>query len=161
MDSLLKELASIDAGINLGNTYTDFFGHADDLKSLCPNIVSLQRQASSITNFCEANFLPLNMEKLDLLCLSNNQSPNDLYINLNGKQIQCSLVVRCLSTYWMHNLSPETSIEKNISKARKAYFALGSTGFTATFYISLQSLHPKFLKCACSESVSMVVKTVS
>ena len=28
----------------------------------------------------------------------------------------------------MHNLSPNTSIEKNISKARKAYFALGSFG---------------------------------
>ena len=63
-----------------------------------------------------------------MLCLSNNQSPKDLCINLNGKQIQSSPVVICLGTYWMYNLSPKTSIEKNISKARKAYFALGFIG---------------------------------
>ena len=126
MDSLLKELAAIDVGINLGITYTSSFGHVDDLRSLMPKYYVLAT-ASINHHFCEANVLQLNMEKLDLLCLSNDQSPNDLCINLNGKQIHSSPVVRCLSTYCIHNLTPKTSIE-NILKVHNAYFALGSIG---------------------------------
>ena len=35
---------------------------------------------------------------------------------------------RCLGVQWQHNLSASESVKVNISKARKAFFSLGSTG---------------------------------
>ena len=60
MDSLLTELANSAAGISINGIYTGSFGHADDIRSVTPNLISLQKQADIVRSFTERYSLTLN-----------------------------------------------------------------------------------------------------
>ena len=64
MDALLTELVDANAGLSVNGIYTGSLGHADDLRSITPNLVSLQKQAEIVKAFTEKNSLTLNAEKL-------------------------------------------------------------------------------------------------
>ena len=72
MDSLLTELQNEDAGVFI---YAGSLGHADDLRSVTPSLLGVQKQANIVELFTERNGLKLNTEKLELLAMSDGNSP--------------------------------------------------------------------------------------
>ena len=57
MDALLTELVDANAGLSVNGIYTGSLGHADDLRSITPNLVSLQKQAEIVKAFTERRTL--------------------------------------------------------------------------------------------------------
>ena len=128
MDSLLTELQRADVGVSINGIYTGSLGHADDLRSITPNLASIQKQANIVKSFTESNGLKLNTGKLELLAMSDGNSPSNCEVPIGATSVVSSNTAKCLGVTWTHNLSPKVSIELNIQKARRAYFALGSLG---------------------------------
>ena len=71
MDFLLVELANANCGVSVHDIYTGFFRHADDLRSVAANLLFIQQQASIVESLTEINFLKLNMDKLEILEMTN------------------------------------------------------------------------------------------
>ena len=63
MDSLLTELQNEDAGVSMNGIYAGSLGHADDLRSVTPTLLGVQKQADIMKSFTERNGLNLNTEK--------------------------------------------------------------------------------------------------
>ena len=103
-------------------------GHADDLRSVTPSLLSLEKQVDIIQSFTQANSLTLNLEKLELLVMSKAQKPPECTISLQECEISSSATATCLGVVWSYNLLPQAVIESNINKARRALFGLGSLG---------------------------------
>ena len=76
------------------------------------------------------NGLKLNTEKLELLAMSEGNSPPDCAVQIGSNSVTSSSSARCLGVMWTHNLSPKESIESNIKKAHRAFFALGLLGIS-------------------------------
>ena len=55
--------------------YAGSLGHADNLRSVTTNLVGIQKQTDIVKSFTERNGLKLNMERLELLTMSNGNSP--------------------------------------------------------------------------------------
>ena len=72
MDSLLITLANAEAGVSIKEIYTGSLCHADDLRSIAPNLSSLEKQVDIIQSFTHAHSLTLNLDKLDLLAMSRS-----------------------------------------------------------------------------------------
>ena len=129
IDSLLRELENANAGISVNGIYAGSFGHADDLRSVAPNLMCVERQAEIVESFTNRNGLKLNLDKLELLPMhqgKNLESGDELRIG--SISVRVSRNPRCLGVIWSHDLSPKQSVEANIKKAHKAFFALGSLG---------------------------------
>ena len=114
INSWLSQLADAKCGISLGNIYTGSFGHADDLRSITTNLVSLQHQAEIVQQFTEDNFLKLNLDKLELLPMSSSQVPHECSIRIGTYTVPSSTSAKCLGFIWSSNLFPKASIEQNI-----------------------------------------------
>ena len=74
--------------------------------------------------FCTANSLTL---KTEAVAFTNGPHILDT-IYVAGQFIQAQPSVKCLGVWLQHDLSPRRSIEENIAKARKAFFATGALG---------------------------------
>ena len=58
-----------------------------------------------------------------------SQTPTDsIQVEIGENQITTSKSARCLGVQWRRDLSANDSVNINISKARRAFFRLGSTG---------------------------------
>ena len=57
MESLLFELANANCGVSVQQIYTGSFGHADDLRCVASNLLSVEQQASIVKSFTDRNFL--------------------------------------------------------------------------------------------------------
>ncbi len=79
-------------------------------------------------SFTENISLKLNVEKLELLAISDGSLPEENGIQIGSNLITPSSSAKCLGVIWSHDLSPKKSIEFNINKARRAFFAQGSLG---------------------------------
>ena len=112
-----------------GSIYAGSFGHADDLRSVTTNLVSIQRQAEIVHKFIITinKFLTLNLDKLKLLPMSSGLSSEECS---GSHTVSSSTSVKCLGVIWSSNLSPKAAIEHNIHKARRAFFATGALGTT-------------------------------
>ena len=64
IDSLLVDLESSGTGALLNSVYLGSLGHADDVRSISPNIALLEQQASIVKKFTMDNGLRLNTDKL-------------------------------------------------------------------------------------------------
>ena len=128
MDSLLIDLAHAEAGVSINGIYTGSLCHADDLRSIAPNMAALEKQVDIIKSFTEANSLKLNLDKLELLEMSRGLQPPECTLSIGTNSVSSTATAKCLGTIWSHNMSPKFSIENNINKARRAFFGLGSLG---------------------------------
>ena len=128
IDSLLVMLANAEAGVSIGGIYVGSLGHADDLRSVTPSLLSLEKQVDIIQSFNQANSLTLNLEKLELFAMSKAQKPPECTLSLQECEISSSATATCLGVVWSYNLSPQATIQSNINKARGAFFGLGSLG---------------------------------
>jgi hypothetical protein len=128
MDSLLADLAQANWGISIKGVYTGSFGHADDVRSVAADLMSIKKQASIVKSFAELNLLTLNLDKLEILEMTGGKVSCMQPIQIDTECISPSESSKCLGVVWMHNLSPKQSITLNINKACRAFFALGSLG---------------------------------
>ena len=120
MDSLLCRL-SIN-GITIGSA-----AHADDIRSTSNSIADLQDQGAIIEQFSLDNSLKLNASKTELIKFSANAFISE-GTQLTSHLISTQTTANCLGYWWHTNFSPAKSIAENISKSRRAFFALGSIG---------------------------------
>ena len=111
MNTLIQKLRSISCGASLQGIYTGTAIHADDVRCIAPNVQSLLTQSSEIQSR-----------------ISQIPSKESTQVKIGKDVIAPSRSARCLGVQWQHNLSASESVKVNISKARKAFFSLGSTG---------------------------------
>ena len=62
------------------------------------------------------------MSKTEIVHLSCPQDTVDLY----SQEVEIKQDAKCLGVWWSKDLSSKKSIEENIRKARRAFFALGA-----------------------------------
>ena len=123
VDPLLVTLADTEEGVSIRGVHTGSLCHADDLRSVTSNLSFLEKQVDIIQSFTSENSLTLNIEKLELLAMSD--------LTVQQRTISSSAMASCLDVVWSHNLSSKASIDSNINKARRA-FGLGSPGIMAS-----------------------------
>ena len=103
MDSILTELQSADTGLSINGIYAGSIGHADDLRSVTPRLVGVQKQADVMKSFTEWNGLILNTEKLELLAISDGNSPSDCTAEICSISVTSSSTARCLGVMWTYS----------------------------------------------------------
>ena len=107
IDSLLKDLANANSGIAIKGIYTGSLGHADDLRSVTPNLHSLQKQAEIVKSFTEKNSRTLNVDKLDLLAMASSSQAHDCEILIGSTRVTSKnhYESRCVGVIWTQDLS--------------------------------------------------------
>ena len=98
--------------------------HADDICAISNFPEAAEIQGRCIGAFCTANSLTLNTSKTEAVAFTNGSHILDT-IYMAGQSIQTQPSVKCLGVWLQH---PRRSIEENIAKARKAFFATGALG---------------------------------
>ena len=107
-------------GLTIGSA-----AHADDIRSVSTTIDDLQSQGKLIEQFAQNNAVKLNTSKTELVSFSTRGFHPE---ELAGQSIATQPTAKCLGYWWHTNFSPVKSIQENICKACRAYFALGSIG---------------------------------
>ena len=96
---------------------------ADDLRTIAESKEAVKKQASVISTFAKAVKLKLNSSKVEVLRISRKKHDPEV-IQLGDIQLPITSAVKCLGVWWQYNLSASRAVLENISKARKAFFAL-------------------------------------
>ena len=65
------------------------------------------------------------MSKTEIVHLSCHSLPQDT-VDLYSQEVEIKHDAKCLGVWWSKDLSSKKSIEENIRKARRAFFALGA-----------------------------------
>ena len=127
MDSLLKQLEATGQGLHLFGLDVGSTAHADDIRAVssCPDAARVQ--GNCVRSFCAANSLSLNTSKTEAVTFSRGPFTSHT-VEVDYSIIQTQSHAKCLGVWWQHDLNPSRSVEENISKARRAFFALGSIG---------------------------------
>ena len=128
MNPLLLTLEASGLGLSVNNLYGGAYLHADDIRTLASTASTLQAQISEVLKFTSNNFLQLNPAKCEIISFAQHNTVHDPVCEIEGKQLPASGTAKCLGYSWNHNLSAKPSIEHNILKARKSFFAYGSLG---------------------------------
>ena len=127
MNSLLKKMRNSNKGGSLHGTFVGITVHADDVRSIAPNIQSVISQSSDILSFTTDLGLKLNTSKLELIQMSQTTS-KPIEIAIADHILTTKSSASCLGVKRRSDLSARDSVNTNILKARKAFFGLGSTG---------------------------------
>ena len=126
MNPLLQRMRQLNIGGSLHGIFAGSAIHADDICCIAPSVDSVIAQSSVINSFTTDVGLKLNTSKLEIIQLS--QTPTEpLQITLGCNTISTKCSASCLGVQWLCNLSAKESVNANIAKARKVFFALGST----------------------------------
>ena len=127
MDPLLKTLEASGLGLSVNNLFCGAYLHADDIRTLTTSVSSLQAQISEVVNFTSDNFMQLNPTKCEIVSFAQCNRVENPVCDIEGQPLPSSST-KCLGYLWNHDLSARPSIEHNILKARKSFFAYGSMG---------------------------------
>ena len=103
IDSLLVDLESSGTGAFINGVYLGSLGHADDLRSISPNVVLLEQQASIVMKFIQDNGLQLNMDKFELQEFSKLK-PTPRIMSVGDTSITFASNATCLGVTWSHDL---------------------------------------------------------
>lgn len=128
MDPLLELLESSGLGLCVNGLYGGAYLHADDVRTLSASVSSLQAQINIVLNFAKGNFLQLNPSKCEIVSFSQSNNIQHPICEIEGEVLQASGTAKCLGYQWNHDLSAKPSVEYNVTKARKSFFAYGSMG---------------------------------
>ena len=145
MDRLLKEMRAERYGLSISQTYMGTAIHADDLRTIAESKEVVSKQAYIVSTFAKAVNLKLNSSKVEVLRISWKKHDPEV-IPLGDLQLSTTSAVKCLGVWWQYNMSASGAVPENISKARKAFFALGGTG---TFHGSLNPLCGRSIYESC------------
>ena len=128
MDSLLQELQrGGGGGLSIYGLSIGAAAHADDIRCVSNSVEGLQKQFSVIQTFSKDNAIRINLAKTEVVRFSAQQCTTE-DIELGDQPLAVRPAAKCLGYWWHSTFSPAKSIDENIAKARRAYFALGSIG---------------------------------
>ena len=145
MDQLLKQLREKKYGLSVCQTFAGAAIHADDLRTTASSKEVMGHQAREIANFTKDNHLKLNASKLEVVRVSRHRKDPER-LEIASAEIQTTLAAKCLGVWWQYNLSASRAVHENVSKARKAFFALGNIG---AFHGSLNPLSSRSIFETC------------
>ena len=145
MDQLLKQLKEKKCGLSVCQTYAGAAIHADDLRTSAASKEVMCDQARVIKKFAEDNHLKLNASKLEVVRVSRHRRDPER-LELAGVVTETAAAAKCLGVWWQYNLSASRAVHENVSKARKAFFALGNIG---VFHGSLNPLSGRSIFETC------------
>ena len=128
MKPLLLILEASHLGLSMNNLYGGTYLHTDDIRTLATSASTLQAQISDVLKFTSNNFLQINPAKNEIVSFAQRNSVDDPVCEIEEKLLPASGTAKCLGHLWNHNLSAKPSIEHNVLKARKSFFAYGSMG---------------------------------
>ena len=128
MDKLLLLLKESSAGLSIGGLYLGGASHADDVRAIASSASAAEEQSQFIQNFAIENGLKLNHEKTEIVRISQSKSSENHQLQILDLTIETVPHATCLGYTWSHNLSAKQGVEANINKARRQFFALGSSG---------------------------------
>ena len=149
IDPLLKTLRDNNAGLSVYGTYIGGAAHADDLRTATATKNSIIQQVDIIEEFTSANHLKLNSSKTEIIKISRN-FPDPEPIQVSNWDVTTVASAKCLGVWWQFNLSALRAVQENISKARRAFFALGEIG---AFQGSLNPLSASSIYESCVISI--------
>ena len=124
MDSLLRDFRWSNIGLSVSGSFVGGAAHADDIRTVASSSSVLQIQANIINQFTTTNSLKLNTSKTEVVRFSKSTFLEGSVI-LNDESIDFVPEAKCLGVWWNHNLSAHKSVNENICKARRAFFAFG------------------------------------
>ena len=127
MDSLLHSLDATHQGLSRLGLNMGSSAHADDIRVVGPFGDAVSRLGACINSFCNTNLLKLNGNKTEAVTFSMGNPPYTT-IQLASNTITPQPQIKCLGIWWRRDMSPCSSVEENISKARRAFFATCSLG---------------------------------
>ena len=115
MNSLLQRMRNLDCGGSIHGTFAGTAIHADDIRSITPNVHLVVSQSSEINSFVTNVGVKLNASKLEMVQIS--QKPKDsIQITICDHVLTTKKSARCLEIQWQSNLSVSESINVNIHK---------------------------------------------
>ena len=97
--------------------------YADNIRTVAISVKAAEEQGAQISKFVSNHGLGLNKSKTEVVKFSTNTTSCDESINL----MESSIYI-LLGYIWDRSLSAKSAVKDNISRARKLFFALGSTG---------------------------------
>ena len=127
IDSILKSLCATHQGLSYFGLDMGFSAQADDICIVSSFADAACHMGACINSICSANMIKLNANKTEAVSFSTGCIPHTT-LQIASNTIQSQLQVKCLGYWWQHDLSPNKSVEDNIAKARRAFFATGSLG---------------------------------
>ena len=101
--------------------------HADDLRTTATSLNTVCKQDAVINSFVSDSCLKLNSTKCEVLRISP-YSHETTVVPIGNSNISTSDAAKCLGVWWNSSLSAKHSVMENISKARRAFVALGRLG---------------------------------
>ena len=128
MDKLLSQLKETSSGTSLCGLYLGGAAHADDVRTIASSASVAEEQGQIIYNFSLENGLKLNSTKTEIVKISQSKNHEQVSLHLLNHRIETTPHAVCLGYMWSHNLSAKQGIKLNINKARRQFFALGSSG---------------------------------
>ena len=128
IDALLLQLKESRCGSSICGLYLGGSAHADDIRAVSNSLTSAEEQGMMISQFSARNGLQLNCEKTEVVKIARTNYHECDQLSLPDAIVQTAPQATCLGYRWSHNLSAKPNVEANISKARRQFFALGSSG---------------------------------
>ena len=128
MDKLLNQLRECSAGTSVHGLYLGGAAHVDDIRVLASSASIAEEQGLMISDFASQNGLHLNNEKTEVVKISKSNNDKSELLHLPGHAVETIPQAVCLGYLWSDNLSARRGVRSNISKARRQFFALGSSG---------------------------------
>ena len=125
MDKLLHTMCGGPHDLTLTGLSVGCSAHADDIRTCCIGVDNINKQANDINMFVSASSLALNTAKTEIVHLSRHALPQES-IDVIDKTVTTKKEAKCLGVWWSQDLSSNKSVEENINKARRAFFALGA-----------------------------------
>ena len=128
MDKLLQRLKETSAGVSLCGLYLGGAAHADDVRAIATSATVAEQQSQIIQSFATCHGLKFNSDKSEVVKISQSNSRGQNQLQLTHHSTNTVPQAICLGYHWSHDLSAKPSVESNINKARRQFFALGSSG---------------------------------
>ena len=101
--------------------------HADNLRSTTASAEAISQQNAVINQFDRDSCLSLNTKKTEIVKISPFYY-EEAIVQLESHTLPTANAAKCLGVWCNSSLSARHSIHENISKARRAFFALGRLG---------------------------------
>ena len=128
MDELFHRLSEKDCGASICQLFLGGAAHADDVRSIATSKFVAEAQGAIISDFSSENGLHLNRAKTEIVKVSNSTFSTPEHLPLVDSTVTTLPQAKCLGFLWSSTLSAKPGIDHNINKARKQFFALGSSG---------------------------------
>ena len=106
----------------------------------------MDSQVALVKAFAKENLLKLNVSKSDIILFSSQKGVSFPVCEVEGSIMPAGDVGKCLGYWWRGNLLASTSIDKNIRKARHAFFHFGSI---CIFQVDVSPLSSKAVLESC------------